>query len=108
MITFGLQRSAEQKIKSKRLAKIRTWVEHELDGGAYADVTVMVNELQCLEPGCAPVETVITLLDERKPLSFKIFKAATDVEAAEVVTQLHESLAGHSTPQHMASTMPVE
>ena len=42
----------------KAIKTIRRWVEDGLPPER-EDVTVMVNELQCYQPGCAPVETVI-------------------------------------------------
>ena len=70
----------------------------------YEDVTVMVNELQCFEPGCAPVETVISLLDPGKPIVFKVFAPIAEVSGSptgleQVLAALQEALKG-AAPAH--------
>mmetsp|Transcript_42931 Transcript_42931/g.94057 ORF Transcript_42931/g.94057 Transcript_42931/m.94057 type:complete len:98 (+) Transcript_42931:314-607(+) len=94
MISFG-----EKKASSKHIPVIRRWVEDALPP-EMEDIVVMVNELNCLEPGCAPVETVITLLDPAKPKMFKLFKPASEVQPAEVLTGLRDILAGGTAPEH--------
>ena len=86
-------------------AKIRKWVEKALPA-EYEDVTVMVNELQCFEPGCAPVETVISLLDPGKPIVFKIFFPIAEVAESppdQVLDALQLALKG-SAPAHKNTT----
>jgi hypothetical protein len=49
------------------------------------DVTVMVTELQCSEPGCPPVETVIAIMNTgRDPSRYKLHKAIRDVTAEDI------------------------
>ena len=81
-------------------AKIRKWVEQALPA-EYEDVTVMVNELQCFEPGCAPLETVVTLLEENNPIMFKLFKPITEVGQEEVIAELRRRLSGGALVQHV-------
>ena len=86
---------------SKPNAKIRKWVEQALPA-QYEDVTVMVNELQCFEPGCAPVETVISLLDPGKPIVFKVFFPIAEVAESppdQVLAALQVALKG-AAPAH--------
>ena len=96
MISFG-----EKKPNANRkfIAAVRTWVEDALPP-AHEETTVMVNELQCFEPGCAPIETVVTLLDPQKPKMFKIFKPVSEVQPAEVLSNLSAMLSGQSAPEH--------
>ena len=60
--------------KQARLAGIRQisdWVENELPEDEKEETSVMVNQIECVEDGCPPVECVIALL--RKPkLVFKV------------------------------------
>ena len=60
--------------KEARLAGIRLisdWVENELPEDEQDTTSVMVNQIECAEEGCPPVECVIALL--RKPkLVFKV------------------------------------
>ena len=87
----------------KAIKTIRRWVEDGLPPER-EDVTVMVNELQCYQPGCAPVETVVSLLDPMKPIMFKVFMpirelASSQTGAEQVVTALKNALGG-AAPQH--------
>ena len=70
--------TAAKPRSTKPNSKIRRWVEEALPA-QYEDVTIMVNELQCFEPGCAPLETVISLLDPGKPIVFKVFAPILEV-----------------------------
>jgi len=57
MNLFGGRRS----IDPDQSDRIKSWVREtwSLSG----EVTVMVTELECREPGCPPIETVIALLE---------------------------------------------
>ena len=49
-------------------------------------VTVMVSELRCSEPGCPPVETVITVFEEnRRWPVLKLPRSVSDVSIADIV-----------------------
>ena len=95
MISFGEKKPNIRKY----ITAVRTWVEDALPQ-ELEDVTVMVNELQCFEPGCAPIETVVTLLDPNKPLTFKLFKPVSEVQPNEVLSGLGDMLAGRNKPEH--------
>ena len=87
----------------KFIKRVRGWVEAALPP-ELEDVTVMVNELQCYEPGCAPLETVVSLLDPMKPIMFKVFMpirelASSSTGAEQVMTALKNALAG-AAPEH--------
>lgn len=50
------------------------------------DTTISVTELACLEEGCAPVETVFTLLRrDAPPIQHKLHKPADAIDAADLV-----------------------
>ncbi len=55
---FGMRQDGGSK--SARIREVRQWVRDRL--GIPPEVTVMVTELQCSEPGCPPVETVVAVL----------------------------------------------
>ena len=82
--------------KEARLAGIRQisdWVENELPEDEQETTSVMVNQIECAEEGCPPVECVIALL--RKPkLVFKVFTgpALSRVAAA---GSTHQAAANH-------------
>jgi len=48
------------------------------------DVTILVTELTCTEPGCPPTETVIALMHPGAPRQYKIHKPLVDVTASDI------------------------
>jgi hypothetical protein len=54
-----------------------------------ADVTVLVTELACSEPGCPPVETVIALLSADGNAQYKVHKPVADVTVEDVRSVLN-------------------
>jgi Xaa-Pro dipeptidase len=82
MISFGPKKTAS----TSHADQIRAWAASALEGSAAfaEDVTLMVAELECREPGCPPVETVVSVLDKANPQKVKIIKAMADVEQADV------------------------
>ena len=79
LIDFTKPRADNRKF----LREITTWVEDRLPD-SMDDVTVMVNEMQCFEPGCPPLETVVTLLAGQS-IVFKLWIAG----AFQSVKMLH-------------------
>ena len=68
----------------KGIAEVKEWAAEVFRLGA--DVSVMVTELRCTEPGCPPLETVIAILDRPgQPRQFKIHKAIADLAFADVL-----------------------
>mmetsp|Transcript_38509 Transcript_38509/g.100981 ORF Transcript_38509/g.100981 Transcript_38509/m.100981 type:complete len:105 (+) Transcript_38509:125-439(+) len=83
--------------------KVTAWVEDALPD-EYADWIVMVNEMQCYEPGCAPLETVVSLLgsgQKSESRVFKLFKPMAELESAEVIDAVGKALAGNVGEQHL-------
>jgi hypothetical protein len=65
------------------LAAIKGWVSEAL--ALPDDVTVMVTELRCAEPGCPPLETVIVLLrPSQPPEQRKLHKASAAISADDI------------------------
>ncbi|UXA17584.1 hypothetical protein [Mycobacterium sp. SMC-4] len=73
---------------SPHVGLLKGVVREEL--GLDDDVTVIVQQLACVEPDCPPVETVIAVLGNPRR-SWKFACASTDV----TVAQLREVLAAH-------------
>jgi hypothetical protein len=65
------------------VCRIKEWV-----AAAYAltdDMTLMVTELRCTEPGCPPLETVIAVLrHSQPPFQHKLHKAAIDITESDI------------------------
>jgi len=75
---------------------IKTWTEAAL--GLDEDAVVMVTELQCSEPGCPPLETVIAVLAGDGRRLYKVLKPMAEVTIEDVAalpasdgSQLHRS-----------------
>ncbi|TVP66917.1 MAG: hypothetical protein EA342_10420 [Leptolyngbya sp. LCM1.Bin17] len=55
-----------------------------------AETTISINQLQCKEPGCPPVETVIIILTQPTK-QYKIHKAIGDITTADVIKAVQGS-----------------
>lgn len=91
-----------QANNKRHIGNITGWVEDALPEGM-DDLMVMVNEMTCYEPGCAPLETVVSLLGQRSQV-FKIFKPAKDVVAEDVHSGIQNLLSGNAR-DHLAPAM---
>ena len=93
-----------KKDNRRFIKQVTTWVEDALPESIPDDVMVMVNEMQCFEPDCAPLETVVTLLGQQS-IVFKIFKPVAEVLPDEAVHGLNVALqkasSGQAIPQHV-------
>lgn len=79
MNLFGGRR----RIDSEQSDRIKIWARETW--AVSADATVMVTELECREPGCPPIETVIALLEgPGKTRQYKIHKSAAEISRADV------------------------
>ena len=94
---IGRTDSAAEKKKRDGVKRVVEWLEdllpeeekdEEFGGKAPPgkETNVICNQLECKEPGCPPVELVMTLLraKPKQKLMFKIFKAASEVTREEV------------------------
>ncbi|MBE7382274.1 MAG: hypothetical protein F6J95_012800 [Leptolyngbya sp. SIO1E4] len=64
------------------LQQLKSWIYDllKLD----PEVSISVSQLQCKEPGCPPIETVITILSQPAQ-QYKIHKALDDIVLADVI-----------------------
>lgn len=64
------------------LQQLKTWVYDllKLD----SDIDISVAQLQCKEPDCPPIETVITVLSQ-PARQYKVHKALDDIELADLI-----------------------
>lgn len=97
MISFASQ----PRRNNREITRVRDWVQNAVpeDDG----ILVMVNELECNEPGCAPIETVVTLLYTGSSRSYKIFKPVREVTLEEAIEGLKETLGGTVGASHRSS-----
>jgi len=62
---------------------VKTWVREIFM--VPDDVTVMITELQCTEPGCPPMETVIAIMRTgQAPEQYKLHQAVVDVTHSDI------------------------
>ena len=90
---FGERRKPDVR----SVAAIRGWTQElfALD----VDTTVMVTELQCTEPGCPPVETVIAILERPgQPRQHKVFKPMAEVTRDDVARLRNGEAEAHGHP----------
>jgi hypothetical protein len=76
---FGPRRDSSQT------ARVKAMVADLVDG---EDITVLVAELACSEPGCPPVETVIALLSPSGNTQYKVHKPVAEVNLDDVRSAL--------------------
>lgn len=68
-------------LQPAHLQRLKTWVRDGL--GLPPDTPISIAQLQCHEPGCAPLETVISVLSQ-PPQTFKLHKPAEAITKGEV------------------------
>ena len=64
------------------LQQLKTWVYDLLK--IDPDINISVSQLQCTEPDCPPIETVITVLSQPAQ-QYKIHKALDDIELVDLI-----------------------
>ena len=96
MISFG----AKKTVDVGAIERIQGWASTALAGSdAFAaDVTLMVAELACSEPGCPPVETVVSVMDKGNPQKAKIIKRMRDVTEEDVSYAMNQLKAEAGAP----------
>ena len=77
------------KVNSEDIQQIKDWTHQILD--IDSEILISINQLQCHEPNCPPVETVIVIMTS-PPQQYKIHKplseiAKLDIEQIKVSTQ---------------------
>lgn len=74
-----------------RAAEIKAWVHQHLELGE--NDLVSVAELTCHEPGCPPVETVVTVhRSDQKRSTWKIHKPMSGIRKADVENALADTI----------------
>lgn len=78
MSLFKRQRPAPNP---EKLRQLKAWVHEAL--ALPADVPISISQLQCHEPGCPPIETVIAVMSQ-PPQTFKIHAGVEAINQADV------------------------
>ena len=89
-------RGGRAKPEREAIARVKAWAVAILGGSA--DTTVAVNEIVCLDPGCAGTETVILMMQPgRKTRAAKVGKPIDEVTEDDVAEALARD---PPTPRH--------
>mmetsp|Transcript_23997 Transcript_23997/g.35223 ORF Transcript_23997/g.35223 Transcript_23997/m.35223 type:complete len:284 (+) Transcript_23997:57-908(+) len=79
--------SAPKKTERSSVKKISKLIERRLCSEAKQDnVQVMVTEVQCFEPDCVPIETLVILLGSQSRWADKILKPISEVTEGDVTS----------------------
>lgn len=88
----------KQRASREEVARVRDAVEAMLPAGELDDVAVMVAQIECREPSCVPVETVVSLLIVGAPRKAKVFKPVAEVTEEDLRAILPELLTAAPAP----------
>ena len=66
-MNFGI-RMNKNTIEKQSISRIRTWITkllqiHTTNVILEGNIQILVNEVQCSEPNCVPIETLIVILE---------------------------------------------
>ena len=65
------------KADSTKVKQVKTWIAEILN--IDEQVTISLNQLTCLDPGCPHVETAIVIM-EQPPKQYKIHKSIAEIQ----------------------------
>jgi len=84
---MNLFTQGQLKAEPAKVRQLKSWIDELLK--LNQEITVSISQLQCKEPGCPPIETVITVLSQ--PVQqFKVHKAIAEIEQSDLVQILHK------------------
>ena len=78
-------------IPPEQLKQLKLWVQDCLT--LPPEIAISISQLQCHEPGCPPLETVISVMFQ-PPQTFKIHLPANDIGLAELQAVLQKDELG--------------
>ncbi len=69
------------KINTEKIAQIKAWIyqKFEID----TEIPISINQLQCHEPNCPPIETVIAVMTT-PPQQYKIYRSISLITEADI------------------------
>ncbi len=69
------------KVDSEKLQQIKDWAYQELE--INPTIFISISQLQCHEPDCPPIETVIAVMTN-PPQQYKIHKSASQITEEDI------------------------
>ncbi len=85
---MNLFQKQRPSIQPEQLQQIKAWVQDCL--GLDPDIAISISQLQCHEPDCPPLETVISVMFQ-PPKIFKVHLPASDINLADLQAALQQS-----------------
>lgn len=78
---MNLFQSSKDKTNSAKIQAIKNWVYQHLK--IDKDIPISVSQLQCHEPGCPPLETVIAIMTT-PPQQYKIHLSVEEIQEIDI------------------------
>ncbi|ELS01612.1 hypothetical protein Xen7305DRAFT_00013170 [Xenococcus sp. PCC 7305] len=78
---MNLFTKSHSQVDLAKLKQIKDWVYHNLD--LHREISISISQLQCHEPDCPPLETVIAVMTN-PPQQYKIHKPASQITEVEI------------------------
>ncbi len=79
-MSFSLGKQS-QKASSLEIHQIKQWIYQALE--IDDEISISLSQLQCTEPGCPPIETVINVMSD--PVQqYKIHKSIAQIEYTDI------------------------
>lgn len=69
------------QVDLEKLSQIKAWVYLNL--AINPEISISISQLQCHEPGCPPLETVIAIMTN-PPIQYKIHKPASQITEEDI------------------------
>ena len=69
------------KVAPKKLQQIKSWTYQNL--AIAPEISISISQLQCHEPDCPPIETVIAIM-ANPPRQYKIHKSASEITEEDI------------------------
>lgn len=108
-MNFGSRGSTASREKSAATLKITCWINARIENHAsdVGSIHVMVTELECNDPDCVPLETLVALLGKDARWTSKILKPLNEVTQRDVeILSFPPSWSSYETEQVFIKSNP--
>jgi hypothetical protein len=84
-INFGSSAKKSKASERSTISKITKKIEQLLPADGNDDMQIMVTEIQCFDPDCVPIETLVIILGNSARWTQKILKPMADVTDSDIL-----------------------
>lgn len=78
---MNLFTKSTSKVDPEKLQQIKEWTYQNL--AIASEISISISQLQCHEPDCPPIETVIAIMTN-PPKQYKIHKSASQITEEDI------------------------